>query len=168
MTEFFDSLTIAQCRVIRSKVLATSEQIHAFNTAIDAAGTMNPKEASNEAGTPLTTVPPSPVHHATAETGAVMKKVWVHGTRRNLGQHKMSFQRCCCHMSTKATFDEFVKGMVAMFGVEPKVWHINWAMGSCMGWIDPRWHYTITKHNWEEVRDACLKSNAVLCLDLSV
>jgi hypothetical protein len=129
---------------------------------------MDPKEASHEAGTPFTSVPPSSVHHATGETEAVMKKVWVHGTRRNLGQHKTSFHRCCCHLSTKATFDEFVENMVAMFGVEPKVWHINWDMYSCMAWIDPRRHYTITKHNWEEVRDAGLQSNAVLCLGLSV
>jgi hypothetical protein len=165
MTEFVDSLTVAQCRFIRSTILSTKEQRDAFNTAVFEANSMDPKDARPE--TANTAIEPSrsqlPV--TGAESKPVMETVvLVEAMYLVFGEVNVS--RRLCTMPTNATFLDFANRMAAQSWVNPRAWRFNWAVSDQWWWVNKRWGDAVTDENWQQVRDAWLKSNGVLYLDL--
>jgi hypothetical protein len=164
MTQFLESLTIVQCRMIRDTILSTLAQRSAFNAAIIEVGALQPKEKTCEPSNSET--PISPSHHDLAVAGAPASS----NTVRVAGYYTTLFGPQCdersWRMPTNAEFSDFDHFMTLFFRKKARlaesssgVWSFDWARSH---WVNPRWAPVVTEDNWVTVRAAWLKANGVL------
>jgi hypothetical protein len=167
ITDFFDSLTVAQCRFMRSTVLCTSEQRAAFDSVVFGA------DGSDDSSTPHTAAACSAASLPTAAsqpvkpkaTAAMIHRVHVHGHLVGL-VHPTRFW----DMPANATFYDFRTYFQQLFPGLRQAYelHLNMHMLHRMSWIEPargRMEY-VNLYNWDKIRDAWVQRDAVLHIDL--